>query len=390
MFSVLACVTFCPLTRLSSKKSITVHCLAWVRHKDVDFFVLELILVLVKCKTQKNAKKEVVGGQNLRLLLLCERGEQEKREEEWGRGGRVSTSRNSNVWHPCSLRGGRTDTKPVRLSRAERGGRNRKGRGGPQTAGSAKEREEVKKKDSGWKRCTRAASVLVLQGQITLFAVWMGAGDLRHEARAMRRQAGLSQRCCWAPVLCQPGLSLGMIAGRGWGTVFFFFSPFRIAELYAAGRCWRTRFERAVICDWTQCATWSLLRLLLPRLLPSPSPPAVFGRWSWLRGWASPRCVAVTEWKVRPINSTMGAKQMKWWESDFTLFQRCYLDVRMMRLLFFLYFFFFFVSDAPGAETIQFSGPSSKASFTWNTYYFDSHTYFSVSQIDSSVTEWLL
>lgn len=217
-------------------------------------------------------------------------------------------------------------------------------RGGEDRKQPVAQRGEMRgKKESGWKRCTRAASVLVLQGQITLFAVWVGAGDLRHEARAMRRQAGLSQWCCWAPILCQPGLSLGMIAGRGWGTVFvLFFSPFRIAELYAAGRCWRTLFERAVICDWTQCATWSLLRLLLPRLLPSPSPPAVFGRWSWLRGWASPRCVAVTEWKVRPINSTMGAKQMKWWESDFTVFQRCYFNVRMMLLLFFSSIFFFF------------------------------------------------
>lgn len=130
---------------------------------------------------------------------------------------------------------------------------------------------------------------------------------------------------------------------EGFRDLFFFFS-FRIAEFYAVGRCWRTGFERAVICDWTQCATWSLLCLLLPRLLPSPPPPAVFGLWSWLRGWASPRCVAVTEWKVRPIKSTMGAKQMKWWEPYFSLFRRCCFNVGMMHtaiaIIFFIIFFF--------------------------------------------------
>lgn len=229
------------------------------------------------------------------------------------------------------------------------------GRGGERRAAKQPAAQLGRKKtESGWKRCTRAASVLVRQGQITLFAGWMGAGDLRHEARAMRRQAGLSQCCCWAPILCQPGLSLGMIAGKGSGIFFFFFS-FRIAECYAVGRCWRTGFERAVICDWTQCATWSLLCLLLPRLLPSPPPPAVFGLWSWLRGWASPRCVAVTEWKVRPIKSTMGAKQMKWWEPYFSLFQRCCFNVGMMHAAIAIFFFSLFFLSPMHQEQKQYN-----------------------------------
>lgn len=90
-------------------------------------------------KHTKKAKKKRVGKKSalLLLLLLCERGEQEKREEEWGRGGRVSTSRNSNVWHPCSLRGGRSDTKPVRRSKSRKRWKGQRGeerrRGGQRT-----------------------------------------------------------------------------------------------------------------------------------------------------------------------------------------------------------------------------------------------------------------
>lgn len=43
--------------------------------------------------------------------------------------GRVSTTRQSYVWHPCSQKEGRTDTKPVRPSRRERGEGGREGRG---------------------------------------------------------------------------------------------------------------------------------------------------------------------------------------------------------------------------------------------------------------------
>lgn len=147
--------------------------------------------------------------------------------------------------------------------------------------------------------------------------------------------------------------ALAWLQGRVQGFIYFF--SFRIAEFYAVGRCWRTGFERAVICDWTQCATWSLLCLLLPRLLPSPPPPAVFGLWSWLRGWASPRCVAVTEWKVRPIKSTMGAKQMKWWEPYFSLFQRCCFNVGMMHTAIAINFFIIFFLSLMHQEQKQYN-----------------------------------
>lgn len=179
-------------------------------------------------------------------------------------------------------------------------------------------RRRSKKKESGWKRCTRAASVLVRKEQITLCSVngsWW--------AQATRRERWESRQTSVSVVAeHQSSVHLSLPARtEPWHDcregfracfLFFVFFFFRIAEFYVVGVCCRRGFERAVICDWTQCATWRLLCLLLPGLFPSPLPPAVFGLWSWLRSRASPRCVAVIEWKVRPINTVMGAKQMKW------------------------------------------------------------------------------
>lgn len=71
-----------------------------------------------------------------------------------------------------------------------------------------------------------------------------------------------------------------------------------------AALCCRSGFDRAVMSDWTQCATWRLLRWLLPSL----QPPALFGLWSWLRTGASPRCTTPTVWEGKGNKQQHGSK----------------------------------------------------------------------------------
>lgn len=168
---------------------------------------------------RREREKEKIS---LRLLLVKGESSGERREEEWGRekGGEGKHTQTE----PCltsSLTERRKDwykASATEQKRKRQGGR----QGGRAEALNAKKKTKDRRRKKGWKRCTRAASVLVRKEQKTLCS-WMGAGELNHKASAMRNQADFSHWCCWAPILslslplslcvclCQLGLSLGMI-----------------------------------------------------------------------------------------------------------------------------------------------------------------------------------
>lgn len=94
-------------------------------------------------------------------------------------------------------------------------------------------------------------------------------------------------------------LSTNPLCQLGWALVWFrtgWRLLIRILSFNVLGICCWRGFERAVISDWTQCATWRRLRLLLDGLLPSLLSLALFGLWSWLSSRASPRCWATAVW----------------------------------------------------------------------------------------------
>lgn len=138
-----------------------------------------------------------------------------ERREEWGKEGGGIRERGE---------GEHTQTEPCLTSslwteegviQSQFGQAEEKKRG--KEEGGMGTREWLQK---GWKRCTRAASVLVREEQKTL-CPWMGAGELRHKASAMRNQADFSHWCCWAPILSLSVSPLSLPASSDSALVWF-------------------------------------------------------------------------------------------------------------------------------------------------------------------------
>lgn len=154
------------------------------------------------------SKRRVAEGKKSPSSSSCERREQERREEEWGRGGRVSTTRQSYVWHPCSLKEGRTDTKPVRPSRRERGEGGREGRGN-KCKKAGREKRVKKMHKSCISSCPQGTKNIV-----SVNGSWWAQAQGECDEKPGRLQSlvllstnPLSLCVCF----CQLGLSLGMI-----------------------------------------------------------------------------------------------------------------------------------------------------------------------------------
>lgn len=177
--------------------------------------MLFLLSTAVTYCTQKK-QREQREKEKISLLRLFVKGESsgERREEEWGRGGRVNTPRQSHVWHPRSLKEGRTDTKPVRPRRREAGEGGREGRGNKCKIDRRREKRVKKMHKSRISSCPQGTKNIV-----SVNGSWWAQpqGECYEKAGRLQSLVLLSTNPLSLCVsLCLSG-SLGMIWGKGLG-----------------------------------------------------------------------------------------------------------------------------------------------------------------------------
>lgn len=183
-------------------------------HVSLSIHMLVLILAAVKYSIQKAMGKEREKEKISLLLLVKGESSRERKEEEWRIGGRVNTPRLSHVWHPRSLKEGRTDTKPVRPSRSDRGEGGREGRGNKcKTTGREKRVKKMHK--SCISSCPQGTKNIVFVNG-SWWAQPQGEGNEkpgRLQSLVLLSSNPLS--LCLSVCLCQLDLSLGYDLAKG-------------------------------------------------------------------------------------------------------------------------------------------------------------------------------
>lgn len=150
----------------------------------------------------KSKRRVAEGKKNNSLLLLL------WKERAGKEGGRVSTTRQSYVWHPCSLKEGRTDTKLVRPSRRERGDGGREGRGN-KCKKAGREKRVKKMHKSCISSCPQGTKNIV-----SVNGSWWAQAQGECDEKPGRLQLPVllsTNPLSLCVCSCQLGLSLGMI-----------------------------------------------------------------------------------------------------------------------------------------------------------------------------------